>query len=233
MEEDAGEPVSCLFSHKCGERSHALAEQLAAILGPSRVELLVDRFHYGDDFDVRMQTFSFDALLFLLSPESLESRPCRVELETARRLGAPVFVAHTGDEIPAEFKGRYALDLREAEGGVPAERVRALGKAIVARAFVQRRLKALRAGEPPDATRAAAQALASDGDRTALAERAGELALKFRELEDPATCFWIALALGEAGTEEAAGLLRTLPPKEHPYSNEGVRQALALVASGG
>jgi hypothetical protein len=231
LETKGSADTRCLFSHKCGRRSHDLGARLAEALRPGGVELLVDPFRYGDDFGARMRTFEFDALLFLLSRASWASPACQVELETARVRGAPVFVAHTGGfPIPEELKGRYALNLRGSGGDPSPAAVARLAEAVIARATLQRRLKSLVAAAPPDVTRAAAEAVAFDSDRTALAERAAELALKYRELEDPITCFFISQALGEAGTQEAAALLRSLPTKGHPYPNDGVRQALELIS---
>jgi hypothetical protein len=230
---DAGEdPAICLFSHKCSEQSHALADRLTAALVRRGVRLLVDPFRYGDDFEVGMKTFEFDALLFLLSPESWDSPACQVELATARRLAAPVFVIHQAGDIPAELKGRYALEPRGPAGRIPEGQIRELAEAIRARAALHKNLQLLDAANPPDLTREVAEWLATDGDRTALAERAPDLVRKYREIRDPTACFHIALALGRAGTLEAAELLRALPPKDHPYPGAGVSQALAMIAGG-
>src|ERR1043165_5800724 len=51
----------CLFSHKCSEQAHLLGKRLASALSHYSIELLIDPFRYGDEFNTRMETFDFDA----------------------------------------------------------------------------------------------------------------------------------------------------------------------------
>ena len=100
------------------------------------------------------------------------------------------------------------------------------------RVSVHREVQLLSETNPPDITQAAARNIADSEYRTVVAEFARELAKKYRRIADPTTCFFIALALGNACTPEAAKLLRELPEKDHPLPAEGIKQALEMIAYG-
>lgn len=220
------------MTHKCNAEMHALGRRLAAALDQYDIELLIDRFEVGDNAETRMETFEIEALLFLLSPESWASGPCQLELETARRRGAPVFMAHLNGDVPEEVRQMIRWELYELDGEIPVTQVSKLASAIRARVSLHREVLLLSSDNPPDITQQAAHNIYDAPDRTVVAEYASELAKRYSQVVDPSTRFWIAIALGRAGTVEAAALLRALPTGDHPYPDHGIRQALDMVAHG-
>jgi hypothetical protein len=194
--------------------------------------LLIDPFRYGEDFTIRMQSLDFDALLFLITPESWKSVPCRIELETAQRRGVPIFTALLEGDIPEELSHRLSWKLQDLDDEAFAKQAHTLACAIRTRVLTHKQIQLLTEKNPPDITRAAAQNVADADDRTVVAEFVSELAQRFRQISDPTTCFWIALALGNACTPEAEKLLLALPSKDHPLPLEGIQQALEMIAHG-
>ena len=111
--------ITTLFTHKCADRAHALGRHLHNALQDASIELLIDPFRLGDDIETRMDSFEFDALLFLSEPESLGSGPCQRELMTARRRSVPVFVVTHAGGSPDCLKRRLYWSLPPA--GSPAQ----------------------------------------------------------------------------------------------------------------
>jgi len=74
-----------------------------------------------------------------------------------------------------------------------------------------------------------AKSIATEEDRTIVAEFACELARRYRKISDPSTHYWIAIALGRAGTPQAEALLQKLPKGDHPLEIEGIRQAREMI----
>jgi hypothetical protein len=229
------EPIVCLLSHKCsaelcGKQIGSLSRRLAESLAHYRITLLVDPFRYADDFNVRMKSVEFDALLLLISPASLRSKPVQMELRTARRRGVPIFTALLEGEIPGNFDHRRSWDLKDMNDEQFADQVGLLADSMWMRVRAYREIQLLNETNPPDITEGAARNLATFDDRSVVSELAGELAKRYRRISDPTTCFFIALALGNACTPEAAKLLRALPEKDHPLPGEGIQQALEMIA---
>jgi hypothetical protein len=221
--------ITCLFTHKCSDRAHEVGMLLKTRLLESGIELLIDPFRLGDDIETRIDSFQFDALLFLSSPDSLGSPPCQHELRTARRRSVPVFGVLLAGEMPAEMKKRVYWPPSSTQSPQFEGEVAELGHAIRARVAFLRDLRTLNSDRAPDETLESAQRIALNADRTLVAELSSVLARKYVQLKDPSTRFWIALALGNAGTPKAAKLLNDLPKDDHPYALEGIRQALETV----
>jgi hypothetical protein len=224
--------IRCLLTHKCNDEMHEFGRKLAMALDQHGIELLIDRFEIGDVADTRMKTFDFDALLFLLSPESWASEACQLELETARRREAPIFIAHLSGDVPEELRRVIYWKPCEYDGQAFAQEIKNLALAIRAHVSLHQEILLLSGNNPPDITLQAARNIYEAPDRAVVAEYAGELAKQYRQVIDPSTRFWIALALGRAGTPEAATFLRALPTDDHPYPVQGIRKALEMVARG-
>src|ERR1035441_5555593 len=92
--------VKVLFCHKCNEEAHRIGAHLRNSLCSREIDLEIDKFDVGQDVYTRMQTFHIEAVLFLCSPESLASRPCRFERKSAARQRIPVFTVHFDGELP-------------------------------------------------------------------------------------------------------------------------------------
>jgi hypothetical protein len=144
----------------------------------------------------------------------------------------PIFTALLEGEIPKAFSRRLSWKLEDLDGKGFAEQVHGLADAMRIRVSVNREVQLLSDTNPPDITQNAARNVADSKYRTVVAEFARELAKRYRGITDPTTCFFMALALGNACTPEAAKLLRGLPEKDHPLPGEGIQQALEMIAHG-
>jgi hypothetical protein len=144
----------------------------------------------------------------------------------------PVLVAQLAGTVPARLKKRIYWSLPRAGSPEFATEIGDLARAIRTRVELRRKLNMLTPDSPPDQTQSAAQEIALEGDRTLVAEDVSLLAQRYLDLGDPTTRFWIAMALGSAGTRKAARLLERLPPQDHPYALEGIRQAKEMIARG-
>lgn len=224
--------ITCLFTHKCSDRTHALGCLLKNSVRDEGIELLIDPFRLGDDIETRMDSFEFDALLFLSEPESLASGPCQRELRTARRRSVPIFVVAVGGGSPDGVEKRLYWRLPPADSPEFTAGIEELGQVIRRRVRLTRDLRILHVDRPPDETMSAAQRIALETDRSLIAEVVSTLVRRYKQLQDPTTRYWIALALGSAGTSKAAKLLNKLPKEDHPYALEGIRQAREMLALG-
>jgi hypothetical protein len=223
--------IICLLSHKCGPVTHELGGKIRDVLRGFDIDLLIDPFRPGDDIETRMRTFDIDAFVFLASAGSLASDPCRFEFETARRRSVPLFVAHLEGELPEPLRQRNHWKPPSPEDPAFAAKVGGLASAIRSRVEFARDAALLRTNNLPQDAQDAARRIALKADRTAIAEFVPLLTQRYLEVEDdPTVRYWIALALGKAGTAEAAEALKQLPPEDHPYALEGIRQALEMVA---
>jgi len=179
--------TTCLFSHKCSAENHVYGHLLGRALKPCDVELLIDPFRPGDRTDTRMDSFEFDSLLLLWSPESQASAAVQRELRTALRRSAPLFVAVDPGSPIRSFRKRI-LWVRPAEQSPEfTAKVSDLAAAIVARVAFLRNLRVLRDDVPADDSREAAQRLALDFETTLLAEGGPALARHFLRTTDEIT----------------------------------------------
>jgi len=195
--------------------------------------LLIDPFRLADDVETRIDSFDFDSLIFISSPESLASKFCQRELQVARRKSSPIFVALLSGDVPRKMKKKIYWSIPPSGSLEFVSGVQSLAKRICARVALFRSLRQLNREFPPDKTREAAQTNALDSDTSLVAEVVSLLARRYLQMEDPTTRFWLAQGLGSAGTPKASKLLNHLLPKEDdPYALEGIRQAQAMISLG-
>jgi hypothetical protein len=222
--------LTCLFSHKCeAPMAHGLGVRVQGLFRQPGIDLLIDPFRVGDQTKTRAQTIDFDSLLFLACPLSLESEYCQLELNAARQRSVPVFSILLDHAVPEILKTTIYWRPSLSDTARFIEEVAQLAVAIRTRAGLARNLRLLGPETPPDVSRESAEAIACRTDRTLVAEAAGELANRYLRVTDPTARFWIAQALGHAGTPEAARLLSSLPRRDHPYALEGIRQAIETI----
>jgi len=221
--------IKLLLTHKCSLSVHQLGRRLGDALKDHGIQLLIDPFRVGDDVETRMLTFDFDALIFFCSPESIASEPCQLELRSARRQRTPMFVALLEGSVPPQLKVRLYWNPAAIDDAAFAAEASRLATAIRNRVTFSRELRLLHPENFPQETLETARKIATESDRTLVAEYAGELAKRYLAVTDASTRFWIALALGKAGTKHAAQLLDRLPKTDHPYALEGVKQALEMI----
>ena len=224
--------VQCLFSHKCSIENHAFGFHLQSALEGTGIHLLIDPFHLEDDMEAQIDRYVFDAIILLWSPEVKMSQIVERECLAARRLGLPFFVAVSFGIPPPDFKKEYVWLAPPVESPHFFGAAVNLGRTIHASVGLQRTMRMLSAGSTPDESRAAAERLALDFDRSLLVESLPLLAEQYLQINDPVTRYWIAIALGAAGTAVAADLLAKLPKEDHPLVLEGIRQAREIIKCG-
>ena len=221
--------INCLFSHKCNERAHSIGKQLHISLANFAINLQIDPFDAGDDVYVRMQTFDIEAVLLLLEPLSLSSKPVQLELESASRQGLPIFVAHVEGEVPETFKTRSFWHVPPLDSQHFSPEAAMLAEPIRRRVLFNRKIRSLNPDEYFHAMSEVAKEIAMEENRTIIAEFACELARRYCRVSDPTTRYWLAIALGRADTPEAMRLLDALPNPSHPLETEGIREAREIV----
>lgn len=217
--------ITCLFSHKCCEEAHRVGLLIQKTLLYHNISLQIDPFDVGDNVAVRIQTFGIEALLFLLSPESISSPWVKLELKSARRQRLPVFTLHLQGTIPTNLKTSSIWSLPPIWSVEFLNGVDKLAVAVRRRVDFRNQLRRLYPSSSVYDLIEVAQSLALNAERTLLAESACELAMKYCRIPDPSTRYWIAMALGRADTNRAARLLRRLPDGDHHLELEGLRQA--------
>jgi hypothetical protein len=189
----------------------------------------IDPFKVGDDVNMRVQTFDIEAVIFLSSLESVASTPCRTELRSAVRQGMPVFVIHLEGSVPTQLKERFYWHMPFADDPTFHKGLADLVKSITGRVAFAQRVRLLYPENSFHETSAIARTIATETDRTILAEFVSELTRRYLNLSEPTTRFWIALALGRANTPLSARLLDKLPRRDHPLVLEGIRQAMEMI----
>jgi methylmalonyl-CoA mutase cobalamin-binding subunit len=216
-----------LLTHKCGLATHELGNRLRTVLEDHGIRLQIDPFRPGDDIAVRIQTLELDSVIFLMSTESLGSRPCRRELAAARAQGFPVFTIHLSGSVPHRFTHRLYQTLPVDDTSFQKQTSR-LAEAIHARVRVARNLRAL-AAQWPEEARSTARLVAEGADETSLGELVPLLAHQFSQVSDPMVQRWLAVALGRAGTPAAGRLLIRLGLRDHPLAQHGIVDALKAI----
>jgi hypothetical protein len=194
-----------------------------------RIALQIDPFNVGDNVFVRMQTFRIEALIFLLSPESITSSPCQAELKSARRQRLPICTIHMLGPVPIQMKKFTYWKIPPLVSQDFVDGIDNLATAIRSRVLFRGQLRMLFPDNTFHELIDVAQGIALKAERTLLAESACELAMKYCKITDPSARYWIALALGKADTPRAARLLGKLPSEDHPFALEGIRQAKGML----
>jgi hypothetical protein len=215
--------LTCFASHRCEEREHAFLARMSAACECCGVRLLVDPFEVGHHVQTRMETVAFDSFLFLCTPASWASAACQTELRTASTRHVPVITVRLWGEVPAELRDRVFLDVEGLSDEAGA--LNTLAAALTRRARLHRRILALDLPGDPATPWAAAELLVERVDSTLLAESVELLAAFYRPDVHPATRYWLALALGKAGTARAGAILDGLAWETHPYPLRGIREA--------
>jgi len=221
--------VSCLLSHKCSAETHELGKRMQNVLSKCKVELLVDSFPQGVDINAGIDSFEIDALLFLFSPKSFKSEYCRRELAIARSRGIPVFTIRLAGDVPKTLMRRVYINLPVLDDAALKQQLDELGESIYVRGNLYRTI-AMLPEQPPEISYKDAQKIHDLTERTVLAEFVRQLGAQYRRVSDPNTRFWIATALGKAGTRMAGKILQgLLKEDDHPLAQHGVLQAIETI----
>ena len=221
--------INCLLSHKCNPRAHLIGDRLRCELNAFGICLQIDPLHVGDDVEVRMQTFNIEAVVFLCEPAGLASSPVHLELESASRQALPIFTIQLEGDLPPSLKKRSWWRMPSIDEPTFATQAGEMAESIRQRVLFNRKMRELHPTNYFIAMSEVAKDVATNEERTILAEFAGELATRYRKISDPTTRYWIAIALGRADTPDAARLLDQLPPANHPLEEEGIREALEML----
>lgn len=230
----AGGKAVCkgFISHAWSEGGHKFAIRLAKALRANGLDVWLDEQQIlpAQHVKQRMRTgviHECDAFLFVLSPGSLESEACAIELKEALKRrdesGLQIIPILFKDcEIPSELKELRYVDFRDQarfdeylEQLLPGIRAASRVRALVA---------VLIDGDP-DSRAEAAQHLAKLRNRFVVPILARRLHVDSDP--DPTVRFWLAYALGQIGGEEACAALRAAHEKEtNPHTRLGIEDAL-------
>jgi len=141
---------------------------------------------------------------------------CQEELETARDRGVPILTVRPASTVPPELKDRVYADLGRPDVDRQAA-LQALAMVISSRSYLHHTITLLDPCHDPEKTRKTAQQLVEEFDATLLAEHVTRIANYYRPETDVAARFWLALAVGKAGTPEAKRGLDGFSWEHHPY----------------
>src|SRR5258708_1411900 len=121
------ELIPILFSHSCRtERSHALHAELSPYFREMGMDLLRDPFKPGEDVMVAMKRLQIHGVVIHITPESVDSAAVRTELDTARRMGAPIMNLKDGALIPEDLRNRISVSFSKLKPGERSEKFREL-----------------------------------------------------------------------------------------------------------
>jgi len=222
----------CFISHAWAGGGHAFAIRLAEALEANGIDVWLDRDQIlaGQHVRYRMQTGvrdECDAFLFILSPGSLRSEACAIELDEAYKCrnskGLQIIpVLFKKCRVPPDLKVPRYVDLRDRSRF--DEQVGELLSAIWAARQV-RTLVTLLIHSDPDSREEAAQRLARLRNPFVVPILARRLYVD-RDTH-PTVRHWLAHALGQIDTEEACVALRTaLENEDDLYARLGIEDAL-------
>jgi hypothetical protein len=221
--------VRCFLSHKCTDEAHSFADQLKAALNGAAVELVFDPFKTGHEIRTRIKTVAFHSFVFLCEPDSWASSMCQEELRVARDRFVPVLTIRLRGPVPDDLKGRLYLDVSDLSGLGLTNALIDLAATVNSRGRLYNTIEALDPQNHPDDTLIAARSLSDDIDPTLIAESLQRIASFYRPETSPRTRFWLALTIGKAGTREASEALEHFSWEDHPYPQEGIRQARQML----
>lgn len=199
--------VSCLFSHKCESRFHDYGVQISPVFKANSVKLLIDPFGPGENITARIQALEFQALLFLLSPESWDSPYCQAELAAAQSASVPIFMIRWSGVVPDSFRDRIFLDCEGGTDVTMTNSLHRLARAISIRASIRALIQELCFPNTPETVRSAAQRLADEPDCTALTEFLDCIERTYTSDMDPIARGDLALAVGKTRTDKAERIL--------------------------
>lgn len=227
--------ITCFLSHSWQNGQHDFALKLADALESHGIKnAWIDEReipgggHIEDR--IRRGVQDCDVFLFLISPASLTSKWCNLELQEAFRQRfetgiqiIPILLRDlTGCSIPEMLQDLLYIDFRnKSEFDKSSQRLlTSIKKVYLVRATVLEIL------EGDNHTRLeAAQKLALLKDRFTVPILSRHLDPKTEP--DPTVRHWLAQALGQIGGEEACAALRAAALGEtHPFAKRGIDQAL-------
>jgi len=228
---DMEKELKCFLSHKCGPDTHLLGLRLRSELQRLGISLLRDPFNPGEDVFIKIETQKFDSFVFLDSAASWESAACQRELEVARVRGVPIISVLLDETTHAELRHRICFDARPSQGGFTDNILRALCAAISAHSEAYGAVHALGPEYIPEETRKWAQFIFDTVDSALIAEHLQYLAASYTPGTDLIARYWIALAIGKAGSRAAAAVLDGFGWEDELLPQEGIRQARQLLSS--
>lgn len=224
--------VKCFISHSWRNGEHDFAIKLADGLQLHGIKKawLDDREipgggHLKDQVTVGVQTC--DVFLFVMSPNVVTSKWCRLELEEALRqrseAGIQIIPLLLKDcSIPEELKDLLYIDFRDEMRF--ENTLRKLVTSIKEAYFIRATVVEVLDGD--HSTRfEAAQKLTVLKNRFTVPILARRLDPKIEP--DPTVRYWLAYALGQIGSEEACAALRTAETRETDlFAKQGITKGL-------
>jgi hypothetical protein len=210
--------LTCFASfHWDDDPERAFLQRISAACQAEGVRLQFEAFGLGTHVQTRMETLVFDSFVFLFTPASWASLACQTELRTARIRHVPVITVRLRGEVPPELRDRVFLDAWGLCGEAEAAALARLAETVATRARLHRQILSVAREADAAVPWRAAELLA--------AEAAAHLAELYHPEAHPATRYWLALALGRAGTSEAGAILDRFGWETHPFPLLGIREA--------
>lgn len=218
--------TKCFISHSWRDGGHHFARRLAEALRARAMDVWLDEMDLLSAHQMKQRIVDdFDLFLFVLSPASVTSKSCAVELDEALRArdesGLQILpLLFRECEIPAKLRSLLYADFRD-------------------QAHFDESFDGLVAGIEAASAIRELVAMLNDGDarsRLEAAQHLGELRNPFtvpiltRRLSnesDPAVRYWAAFALGQIGTAEAVRIMTEAKKEEtHALALLGIRDGL-------
>jgi hypothetical protein len=238
-------PVVCLVSHKCRRedpgplckwsKGSEAYDWLLEVFPANGVSLLIDPFEAGVELEARIETLSFDAVLFLFCFESWASTWCRKELEVAQCRGVPIFIVCLCGTLPPELlSGRIVIDFQWPPTGDFEKELCQLARTIRHRGELRRQiLRAIDVNSTAKDQRDAAIKVEDEEDVAAVAEFIPLLDKHYNLKVDPAARASLARALAQTRSSHTVPVLQKwLAVEDHPFCKDAIYDALEVVSGG-
>lgn len=236
---ESDDKILCFVSHKCEgapcmwKSSSPVGDCLRTIFAAKNVRLLIDPFAAGENLTTRIETVSFDTLLFLHCRESWESPWCQKELAVARERHVPVFVIRLRDEIPSTLRDeRLVVNIESLSVAEMQHKLCPLAEKVRHRGRVRRQILNVFDGSNTAADqRRLAEEIEDEEDVAAIAEFIEMIDRHYTLAVDPAARAALARTVGRSNS---AGVLSTLKRwrrmEDHPYPKDAISDALEALS---
>lgn len=222
----------CFLSHSWSDGGHCFALRLKSALEARGVRIWLDEsdIHAGQDLRHRMISGvrECDVFLFVLSPDSVASENCLIELRTALKCRDEVGLQITPIllkvcKVPSELKDILYVDFSNEQRFDKA--IEELLPGIADASRVRQRVADLVASDA-ESRKTAAQALGEEDNPFTVPILRRCLCSSNREPNGDVR-YWLAIALGEIGTEDACAALRAaLDREKDPFALLGIEEGL-------
>jgi len=220
-----------LFSHSCRTpTAHPLHIKLLPYFKEKNLNLLLDPFIVGEDVIVAMHRLNLNAVVFYVTTESITSDACKIEIDTAKRINAPILVITDGTQVPKKFQNRIFLNLFNLTNSTHDQIFKELALQIQVRARIHAIINWLKMPERTVEEREYGIMWLYSQHSQILAEFLKQIASLYHENEDNIVCHWLAQVLARTELPEACLYLQQWwAQNDHPFARNGLNHAMQLL----